>query len=226
MKHLLKKNYQGFSILAVILVIVAIVIALSVWSFSGTVNNTNSPSDKVLANNIIKDGAAIKSTYDRLIISGANYQQIVFKPGVNSTSTAMNVYDPLNGMEVPKVNPNAIRSNASTQNNSEGLWIYSSNFIASYIGDRLLPDPSVLVAGVKDSVCKQINMQLYGSSFIPSISGYAYSHIFVTGATQINPNTNSMIGIFTPEDMYWMSGCISANNNPDNNVYFMVLKPI
>lgn len=219
-------NDKGFSILAVILVIVAVIVAIGVWALSGQTNTSNSSNSAtdIQATSIMNNAAAIKSNYDRLVIEGNNYKNIVFIPNTASTATAPNILDPVNGIQVPTVNKNALRSGIA---DPEGIWVYNpTSFTASYVGDRTLADPSIMIAGIKDSVCQRINNQLYGSTYIPKISGYSAGGMFVSGATSAAPTSNATIGIFVPEDMYWTSGCISANATADNNLYFMVLKAI
>lgn len=221
---------SGFTVLSIILIIVAIIVSIGTWSFSGQANTSTSSSlANVQAESIVKDAANIKLAYDKLILNGANYKNIIFMPNVSSTSSQPNVFDPVDGIAQPKVNKNFFSKAADgiyDRGEPYGIWTYSKTFAAPYIGDRLIYDPSILLAGLKDQICQQINLNLYGTTDIPLISGVAYASNFISGSTINNPNTTIPIAsIFTPESMYRSQGCIRGNI-PGENLYYLVLKPV
>lgn len=219
---------KGFSILSVILVIVAVIISLSVWAVSGSTNSSNNSANAdVLASTIINDGVLIKTAYDKLLLDGANSSNIVFVPNQDSTTNAPNMLDPVKGITVPQLNTNALRLTVNS-NVPEGIWVYNAaDFRAPYVGTPTINDPTILVSGLKDSVCLSINKTLHGIDSIPVYSGVSMGTMFTQGATKENPQSVANIFPFilgTVSTMYWSRGCVAANGVKDNNMYFMVLQ--
>lgn len=217
---------KGFSILAVILVIVAVIVAIGIWALSGQTNTSNASNrtNDIQASTLINDSVNIKLAFDKLVINGANSYSVVFIPNVASTATAPNILDTVNGITLPKVNPNAIKLGAIVP---EGMWVYNpNNFQGRLIGGTLgdVFDHTVVVAGIKKSICEKINYTLYGSNSIP-ILNIANSASVVTGATLAAPTTNAptlISGLLEPAG--WMTGCIGTNAGGDDNFFFKILK--
>lgn len=219
MKKLNIKNKNGFSILAIILVIVAVIVAIGVWALSGKTNSNSSgdSATSIMASTIVNDSLSIKLAYDTLNIKGIS--NIIFMPNQNGDN---NILDPVNGISVSKANPQAINKDLGEP---MGTWVYSKNF-----GTGLAPsnnDIAILLPGVKDSVCKQINKTLHGSDTIPEYGPATGANFFVAGATVANPNTTTAIefaSAVTTRDLTWDIGCIKPQAGADQNLYFKVLK--
>lgn len=132
--------------------------------------------------------------------------------------------DPTNGIQVPKVNSNAIRTGATAP---EGLWIYnSSNFKGWNVGTVAGKDQVVMVFGIKTAVCQRVNYMLYGSTNVPA------PYTANTGATMASPATVTDPNFATGMDFFgaagldgWVTGCFTVNTaQPDQNAFFRVLK--
>lgn len=216
--NLNKKN--GFSILAIILVIVAVISAIAVWALTGKTNTNNSgdSSNSVLASGIIQDTSSFKLAYDTLVINGTS--NIVFVPGL---AAANNMLDPKTGVEYASAAPNAIRSGATAP---EGKWVYMTNFYSANGPSQA--DPAVVLTGVKDSVCQQINKTLYGSTYVPAFTPITSSAAVVSGATVAAPTSSTTIDFNSVTEfktIFWTAGCFASNANlPDNNIVFKILK--
>ena len=213
------KNKQGgFSILGVILVVVAIVGVLGVWAMSGQTNTATAASSSadVMGSSVVNDGSAIKATFDTLLVNGSAATSITFIP---ATAGASNMLDPTNGIQKPNPNSNAV-INTTFPN---GAWIYkSAGFKGNGIGTAT-DDQVIILGGVKDGVCGQINNRLYGATTIPA-SGLA-STAFTTDATAGAPTSTTAADISAVAGVAgWMAGCVTTTNGVDNNVYFRVLK--
>lgn len=213
-----KAKQGGFSILGVILVVVAIVGVLGVWAMSGQTNTATAASSAgdVMASSIVNDGSAIKATFDTLLVNGAAASSITFIP---ATAGANNILDPSTGIQKPIPNANAV-TNTTFPN---GAWIYkSAGFKGNGIGTSS-DDQAIIIAGVKDGVCEQINNRLYGATTIPA-SGLA-SSAFTTGATAGAPSSTNASDLSAVAAVAgWMAGCVTTTGGADNNVYFRVLK--
>jgi len=220
MKQMKLSNKQGgFSILGVVLVVVAIVGALGAWSMSGQTNTSSSTSatGDIMASGIVNDGSAIKTAFDTLLVNGAAAANITFTPA--STDAVNDILNTTNGIQKPMLNSNAV-INSTFPN---GNWIYKkTGFKGNGVGTAA--DDQVIVAiGIKDSVCGQINSRMYGSTAIPA-SGLANT-AFDTGATVAAPSSTNAADVSAVAGVAgWTSGCVSTTTGADNNVYFRVLK--
>lgn len=224
MMKLQKKN--GFSILAIILVIVAVIVMIGVWALSGSSNTSSasSGSNSILASTLTADSSSIKLAFDTIVVNGGTPENIVFLPNTPSNSLAPNMLDTINGIQLPNTSKKAFKDNAVEPN---GVWTYNKNFSVVGVGTNS-NDYAITIAGVKDSVCKAVNSTLYGSETIPVYGPANNSEGFVTGSTLSNPNTNVVIdfqsGGLSTAAQGWMVGCVGVSGNPDNNLFFQILK--
>lgn len=151
MKTIKIKRKNGFSILAIILVIITVIVAIGIWA----------GSNSVMASSIVNDSSSIKLAYDSLVIQGAS--NIIFMPNVASNGSTSNILDPLNGIETPR--PSAKAINTDLGGDPTGIWVLNKNFGSMLSPSN--PDAAIVLSGIKDSVCKSINKTLYGSETIP-----------------------------------------------------------
>lgn len=221
MKFSSKNKQGGFSILGVILVVVAIVGALGIWAMSGQTNTSNASTSTgdIMASSISNDGLAIKTSFDTLLINGAAATSITFIPadtGVN------NILNPTTGLQTPTPSTTAV-INSTFPN---GAWIYkSAGFKGNGIG-TVAADQAVIVPGVKDGVCQHINHRQHGTALTDTIpeSGLVNT-AFTTGALAATPSSSNAADISAVAAVAgWMSGCVSTTTGADNNVYFAVMK--
>jgi hypothetical protein len=220
MKTLKIKRKNGFSILAIILVIVAVIVAIGVWALSGKTNTSNSgdSGNSIMASTIVNDSMSIKLAYDTLNISGVS--NIIFVP---NQAGANNMLDPVNGITAYKASAQAINKD---QPDPMGTWVMSKTFGTNLSPSN--PDTAILLSGVKDTICKNINKTLHGSDTIPEYGPATGAQFFVNGATVANPNTTQAIdfasGGVQVNSLTWDIGCIKPPGAIDQNLFFKVLK--
>lgn len=220
-KHIKKQN--GFSILAVILVIVAVVIAIGIWALSGNSNtqNTSNAGHEALTMSLINDGLIIKSVYDKYLITGIHPELIVYKPGLAWDVKNPNILDPVEGISIPNVSRKLIREGASFP---EGAWLYVPIYTNSTSG--VIDSQAAIVIGVTDKVCSNINRILFGDSRVPKSNDTLAN--LIAGVTNMNPTIaelNAEINISEfPKMERWPNGCLNLEDKPDNNVYFQTMK--
>jgi|GEM_PF-2710432 hypothetical protein len=223
MRNIRIKQTKGFSILAVILVIVAVIVAIGVWALSGESNTSSSSSSsaKIASSAILNNASSLKLAFDTAVISGATAATITFQPNIPSST---NMLDPNNGINLPKENANIFKADYIEPN---GVWTFSKTFY-TLLGSPGQPETVVLLAGIKDTVCKELNKNVNGSDFIPTYPPFNTSEQFVTGSTASNPNTSVQVdfssGGTDTNALQWEMGCIKGANGNDNNVFFRVLK--
>lgn len=239
------KKQQGFSVLAIILTIVAIIVALGVWMISGNSNTSSlgSMSSNVEATNIMNQAASLQSAYSILQSKGYTKDNILVinDPQSPDYLKENNIYNPNSSIEVPIISPKAFHENLKS---TEGYWVF--NFVGVNVDgrtDRFNPSnvyPSVLIAGIKDSVCKSINQSIKNNPMIPKGDGVIDSRPIgsegiTLGATKKLPISTIKITL-TNIGMYakWSKGCFNASivnqtedgleKAPDQNVYFHFLE--
>ena len=222
MKKLNYKKQQGFSILAVILVIVAVIVAIGVWALSGQTNTSNSgnSTSDIQASSIVNDASSIKLAFDTLIVNGSDATKVVFVPNTASTAGAPNMLDPTNGIQAPKANTNAIRSGATA---AEGVWVYNGTAFKGHTVGTTAADQAILLAGIKDTICQRINNTLYGKTEVPAITVTTPT----ASATSLVPTTAAAVDLLTATPAGvptgWTSGCIGTGT-ADSNFYFRILR--
>lgn len=248
MKNILNKKQQGFSVLAVILIVVAVVVAIGVWAISGTSNSSglSQKTAEVEAASIIQNAAKIQQTYDALRIQGYTKDKIYFTraPLVVGYNNPGNMYHPTTGLDLIEVSSKALK-NAANLNASEGFWVYHYNVQTSGLGSSGVSQPAILLAGINDTVCKSINKILLGNTSTPlqfdsgSIASPPLLNAgnVTNGATRENPISTTTLRV----NAYKVSkGCFASNGYknsiisssdtpgvlPDENVYYQQLEEI
>lgn len=218
------KKQKGFSILAILLISIAIIGAIAAWSLSSQSNISDSKNITLQASSIIEDSQAIKIAYDSLLYQGANVSNIVFVPKQSSTVNSPNILDPNNGVVLSAISKEVIRTGASAP---EGIWVYNPTGFKGRSVGTLTSDPVILLAGIKDTVCLEINRSLYNittRAAYPSLDSLS----LVSDATISYPmstkefNLNNMMYGFSPAG--WTMGCIFTMEASDNNIFFRILK--
>lgn len=221
MRNINIKRKNGFSILAIILVIVAVIVAIGIWALSGSTNtdNTNNSVSDLTVSALINDTNSIQTAFDMATISGGQSpNEITYLPGVPSENNLLNG---ATGITSPIPNGKALRSDATEP---EGVYVFTKTL---YVNSNGAPEIAIMLGGVKDSVCKKINMQINNASstdLIPTAGTMSYGYTFVQGATKANPNSTVIVDLHSngiTQD--WTSGCIGGAN-PDNNLFYKVLK--
>lgn len=214
-----RNRQRGFSILGVILVIIGIIVAIGVWTMAGQTNSntaTVSTAD-TLASALLNDSSTLKTKFDTLTIglAASNPAVVTFVPGGTAPENM------LNGDPQPKV----ASQTAIDVAGPNGIWVYTKTFNADGVGTAAA-DYAMVVAGVKDAVCKRVNNSLKGSETIPTYTGLTTAAAFVAGATLTNPNASVAIDFATHglPNLGWSAGCISAGGVSDQNLFFRVVK--
>lgn len=111
----------------------------------------------------------IKAEYDRLVVNGRSPSTIVFIPNTASTPSAPNILDTVNGIQNPKMSLSMLRTSSALLT-SEGFFVYNpTGFKGNNIGSNANADPVIGIAGLKDDVCKRINVILNGQSVEPGV---------------------------------------------------------
>lgn len=218
------KKQKGFSILAVILVIVAVIVAIGVWALSGQ-SNTNDSNKRasISASSLISESSSIKLAFDKIIINGDGVKSsITYMPGVPDKS---NILDPSDGLSLSN-GGDALIEDTDIKN-----FVFSKKVAVTGAGSNSKYDAVILLAGVKDAVCREVNHQMNGVALdfpIPAFEPLGGFREFIVGASASNPNSNVQLDFSTVvalRNLNWANGgCIKgASNSEGNNVFYRVL---
>lgn len=211
-------NQMGYSILSVILFIVIIIISVALWLMAGNSNiAVSSNQEKVLASSLISDGAKLKLGYDKVLIAGYKYNatdfnnKIAYSPNSLNPSNILNYY---NGVKQPDINLAILRDNAPV---TEGVFIYADKNFKGNIGTSA-NDPTFIIFGIKDNICKAINQSVNNTYSLPSMAIATEAAYAIVPSSYANYDLTSL-----PEVKNWTSGCISTQPGvPDHGMYFVI----
>lgn len=225
MKKVLKRK-NGFSVLAVILIIVAVIIAIGIWTTSGQSNVSNANMDEIYAAAIITDGEKIKLGFQKVEINGGIHSYFVGGSSASNVikySPLASVGDPYNVLD-PKFGIKKVVVNKAALNPSippiEGVFNYSSFGMLTSLGVASKAEQAILLYDVRDSVCKAINKTLNGTTSIPSL---IFNNPHLPEESNLK-NYENIDLLSVAETFGWSAGCISYMAGQDRGVYFQVLK--
>lgn len=211
---------NGFSILAVISVIVAVIEAIGL-SGQSNANAGSSSNAKIKASGILNDSSSFKLALDTLVINGTHKDNITFALDNSATS----VLNSETGISIPTVTSSALKDGLTA---SEGFYVLNK-VVAPNITNDNNHHPTILLACIKSSFCEKLNESLYGTTQIPVYASFSEARQFTDGATKTSPTSTVNIdfksnglgsGNITEG---WRQSCISGTNTVDSNLYFRIL---
>lgn len=199
------------------MVITAVVVAISAWALSGQTSNSNmNQNTEVLATSIINEGYKYKNVFMQKTIGQdvSLYNNLLFSPNVVNP---LNLLDPNTGASWEPINQKALVVGAQFP---KGYWAYNKRFFTASATGSAVRDPTFLVAGLSEPVCKKINLILHRSEVIPV---YTYDYDVTDDITRTNAITTNIISMhYEIATAKWLNGCINRSNNPNDNFYFQV----
>lgn len=153
------RNEHGFGFVTMIIVaifLVAIITAVLSYTSKSTSVDTSTYSAQSYASGIISQGTNLKSGFDLMMNTKLKtINEITFD---NAAGTGL--FHPTDGGTVPQpVQMAAIDTNA----NLPAAWLYRTASIKD-VGTTAERDYIVILPGLKEAVCEQINKTLLGSS--------------------------------------------------------------
>lgn len=216
-KYSLLKKQKGFSILAIILVIVAVIVAIVIWSLSGNSNNKSNNS-AVLAATIINQGSLYKDQLEKIRIT-TNQGSLIDGDVtlIPNNNNELNLFNSNTGMDVLNVPKIALDSTASFP---LGIWsVNPVDFSTNEDNNTLYMHTAFILAGLNQSVCENINLNLYGNINIPIFTN-TYNNVLIDISTNsyrsILPlHLNNITAVKN-----WNSGCLLHRRNTTDKEYF------
>ena len=227
------RKQKGFSILAVILIVVGIVALLGAWALSGQTNSQSASdsSSDVLASGLAQDAAAVKAVFDTIAVRGVGLNEIVYNPALlNGAGSEVNILNTLTGIQRPTPNP-AVLVAAPPAVGAAGIagyWIYHTGLQLPGIGTAAGADVSIVLSGLRQGACQKINERLNGlagNAPPPVATGFTEAALLASTPTLALPTNAaaadlSAVATFTG----WTAGCIATTDAVPRFFFFRVLR--
>lgn len=211
----------GVAMFTVILAIVAVMGALaatfvSTPSLSGASSGQNY---KILASGLISQGATLVQAFQNMEAKGNSASTITF-----DMNTTTGLFHPTAGTTSYQKPP--ATAFLTTVPSVRQAWVYKGTALIGNGVGTSAGENSVVVRGLLQKVCQEINLNLYGSATIPTATGKAASTFVADAATDAaTPITDT-----TAVDLSavagisrWTAGCVASSDG--EYVYFAVAEP-
>ena len=228
------RKQKGFSILAVILIVVGIVALLGAWALSGQTNSQSASdsSSDVLASGLAQDAAAVKAVFDTIAVRGVGLNEIVYDPAaakITGAGSEVNILNTLSGIQRPTPNPAALVAAppAVGTAGSSGYWIYHTGLKLPGIGTAAGTDVSIVLSGLRLGACQKINDRLNGlaGNAAPPASGKTEEALLATPPSLAAPTEAAAVDLSAVATFTgWTAGCIATSDATPKYFFFRVLR--
>ena len=222
------RKQKGFSILAVILIVVGIVALLGAWALSGQTNSQSASdsSSDVLASGLAQDAAAVKAVFDTIAVRGVGLNEIVYNPAlVSGAGSDVNILNPLTGIQRPVPNPAVLVAAPPAVGVAgiAGYWIYHKGLKLPGIGTGA-EDFSIVLSGLRKGACQKINERLNSAANTEPPVATGFTEVLLLGApTLATPNSATEADLSTVTTFTgWTAGCFATTDS--KYVFFRVLR--
>lgn len=215
-----RKQQNGFAALTMILLVVVLMAIIGGVIAASRTNSqsTSGQSAKMFASSIVEQGNTLRIGFDQMMAKGSSVTSIVF----NATDTNYGLFNPTVGAaSAQSVNASAL---LPTLTGNEGKWIYRpAKLIANGVGTAAA-DYAVVVGGLSQTTCQQVNLQMHNSVTIPA-AGVAEVAFYSAGAlTDSTDNTTAITDLSGVAGVLnWESGCVSTSDATPVYVYYNVV---
>jgi hypothetical protein len=187
--------------------------------FGSTYSNTSKVSG------LLASAGYIKTGFDAVTLGGTLPASVTF-----DTTDTTGVFNPTTGGAVPQsVDPTLIDSTLLAANNIYGYWIYRKNALTISgvgvgVGVAATADYTMMVAGLKQGICQQINNTLHGISLITAPPTIAIADIALVGALAGPPTAAAPTNAGNAQAVTstWMNGCYTTADSHYVYIYTLL----
>jgi hypothetical protein len=172
-----------------------------------------SNTSKVAA--LVTSGGYINTGFDAVTMGGTTADKVTF-----DVTALTGVFNPTSGGAAPQTLDPTLFARATA---IDGYWVYRGNDITMKgVGVAATPDYTMLVSGLKLSVCQQINNTLHGTALTTTpISLAALDALIIGAPTAAAPSVatisanavvfdHSAVAGLTAAYNGWMNGCYAT----------------
>jgi hypothetical protein len=210
---------KGFSIVAAF-VLIAVLMGVVVYFMAGRGISTSvagSYGDTARASAILGQAGYLQSGFDAMVSTGVDPSKITF----DQTATYGLFNASTGGAQTQLVDQSAI-SGVTAQ---DGFWAYRKTAMkATGVGSGATSTGSygVVLSGLRQQVCEQINKQLYGSTTVVTHATLTKSAV-ISNATKTSPTDTTTMTDFTGAGgtSSWDRGCFQTKDS--TYVYFQFI---
>lgn len=222
----LAARQRGFSVLSGMILAIIMLGSMAFFLAGQGVNTTfgatYSNSSKV--SGLLASAGYINAGFDSVALNGTPLASVTFD---STTTTGM--FNPSTGGAAPQsLDPTLFGRSSSL----DGYWIYRKNEIALNTVGTASAEYTIMLSGLKQAICQQINTTLRGSSTIPVLT---INDATLVGTTVTSTSPTSVLGAsvdlglaasFSPAvttaNPGWLNGCY-ASATASNYVYIHTL---
>lgn len=155
---------------------------------------------------LVTSAGYIATGFDALVLAGQAPTAVTFDSADN-----VGLFSPTAGGASPQpIDPTLFDPTLLAANNIYGYWVYRKNAVTiSGVGVPATADYTIMAAGLKEGVCKQINNILHGTSLTTAPPSLGAADIAVVGvlAGPPSPVTPTNAGNALTVTSTWMNGC-------------------
>lgn len=202
---------RGFSILSGFILAIIMFGSLAFFLAGSGINSGFGSlySNTSKASGLLASAGYINTGFDAVTLGGATADQVTFDTADNT-----GIFNPTTGGATPQpLDPELfVRTSAI-----DGYWVYRGNGVTMKgVGVANTPDYTILVSGLKKSICQQINSALHGTSLTTNPVSLAANDATVVGSpTSTAPSIATVSSNNLPFDQSavalaptgWLNGC-------------------
>jgi hypothetical protein len=227
------RKQKGFSILAVILIVVGIVALLGAWALSGQTNSQSASdsSSDVLASGLAQDAAAVKAVFDTIAVRGVGLDEIIYdltEAKMSGPASTVNILNPLTGIQRPVPNPAVLVAAPPAVGGTDiaGYWIYHKGLKLPGIGTAAGADVSIVLSGLRKGACQKINERLNSAANTEPPVATGFTEVLLLGAPTLAAPTSATAADLSAVTTFtgWTAGCIATTDSPAKYFFFRVLR--
>jgi hypothetical protein len=219
-------SQRGFSLLTGFILAIIMFGSLAFFLAGQGINSgfgtAYSNTSKVSA--LVTSGGFINTGFDAVTLGGTAAPTVTFDTGTNG------VFNPTTGGASQQTLDPTLFARSSA---IDGYWVYRGNdIIMKGVGVAATPDYTMLVSGLKLSVCQQINNTLHGTTLATNPVSLAVTDASIVGApTAIAPSVASVTANALAFDISavaaaatgWMNGCYATTTAVGTGVNYVYI---
>jgi hypothetical protein len=220
---------RGFSLLTGFILAIIMFGSLAFFLAGQGINSgfgtTYSNTAKV--SGLVTSGGFINTGFDAVTMGGTTADKVTF-----DTTALTGVFNPTSGGSSQQSLDPALFARTGLAG-IDGYWVYRGNDITMKgVGVALTPDYTMLVSGLKKSVCQQINNTLHGALLTDAPVSLAKTDAQVIGLPAVtSPSVASVTSNALPFDLSavaaattgWSNGCYATTTPVGTDVNYVYI---
>lgn len=190
-----RQSGLGATVILFTIALLILVGAALAYANRGTAGSINVQGGKVYSAVLLKQSADYRDAYSRFIFDSGTAPTSFNAPNL----PAGNLFDPAKQYGLYQAPPPQSLTIGATP-----AWLYNSNVLVKGVGTDTGPEVVTYVSNLTQSVCQQINNQMYGTTAVPVAT--IASGALGTGGTSFDtsPTVGRSTGCFATTDTIYV----------------------